>query len=231
MNVTHQSVSKWENGDSTPDIFTLSALAKFYQIKVDEILNGERELVAVTKNNPILPSNPFLIGRLMISILTFLSLFLFYISESGKLGDYLPLDQYDPWGMKDSIITTDIRGFHLIFNTNRISIYSSGAWIIFLALIGLIGILGICFYFIYIKQKDFYFLKTELYNKLKVILTLSLLLGYLLILIGAIFNIMGDIKINIGLILGLILTLVFFVIDFLEKRYVANQAIKEVVKD
>lgn len=42
LNVSHQAVSKWEVGDSMPDIGTLPKLAQLFDVTVDEILKGER---------------------------------------------------------------------------------------------------------------------------------------------------------------------------------------------
>lgn len=41
MNVTYQAVSRWETGDSIPDIQTLSNLADLYKVSIDEILQRE----------------------------------------------------------------------------------------------------------------------------------------------------------------------------------------------
>ena len=41
MNVTPQAVSRWENGNSIPDINTLKQIAELYEISVDEILKAE----------------------------------------------------------------------------------------------------------------------------------------------------------------------------------------------
>lgn len=38
INYTDKSVSKWERGDGTPDIFVLKKLADFYGVKVDDFL-------------------------------------------------------------------------------------------------------------------------------------------------------------------------------------------------
>lgn len=40
LNVSHQAVSKWERGDSLPDIGTFPQIAKFFGVTVDELLNG-----------------------------------------------------------------------------------------------------------------------------------------------------------------------------------------------
>lgn len=38
LGVTYQAVSRWENGDSIPDIETLCMIADLYKVSVDEIL-------------------------------------------------------------------------------------------------------------------------------------------------------------------------------------------------
>lgn len=38
LGVTYQAVSRWENGDSIPDIETLCLIADLYHVSVDEIL-------------------------------------------------------------------------------------------------------------------------------------------------------------------------------------------------
>ena len=39
--VSPQAVSKWESGESIPDIGTLEKLSNFYKVGIDEIINGE----------------------------------------------------------------------------------------------------------------------------------------------------------------------------------------------
>lgn len=40
--ISAKTISKWECGDSLPEIPMLKALAEYYDVTVDEILNGER---------------------------------------------------------------------------------------------------------------------------------------------------------------------------------------------
>lgn len=39
--VSPQAISKWESGESVPDIGTLEKLSEFYKVGIDEIINGE----------------------------------------------------------------------------------------------------------------------------------------------------------------------------------------------
>lgn len=48
--VNSKTISKWENGDSIPDISIISKVAKFYDVTVDEILKGQRNDDYLSKN-------------------------------------------------------------------------------------------------------------------------------------------------------------------------------------
>ena len=41
LNVSSRSVSRWENGNTMPDISLIIELADFYDIDIRELLNGE----------------------------------------------------------------------------------------------------------------------------------------------------------------------------------------------
>lgn len=43
INVSRQSVAKWENGESTPDIDSCVKLAKLYNVKIDDLVNHSKE--------------------------------------------------------------------------------------------------------------------------------------------------------------------------------------------
>lgn len=44
LNISPQAISKWENGDSLPDIDMIERLASFYSISIDELIsNGEND--------------------------------------------------------------------------------------------------------------------------------------------------------------------------------------------
>ncbi|MEG2457695.1 MAG: helix-turn-helix domain-containing protein [Bacilli bacterium] len=43
LNVTRQSVSKWENNDTFPDIDKLSIMCKIFNVKLDDLVNGDLE--------------------------------------------------------------------------------------------------------------------------------------------------------------------------------------------
>lgn len=43
INVSRQSVAKWENGESIPDIDSCIKLAKLYKVKLDDLVNHSEE--------------------------------------------------------------------------------------------------------------------------------------------------------------------------------------------
>ena len=42
IGVTNKTVSRWENGNYLPPVEMLQILSKFYDVSINEILNGER---------------------------------------------------------------------------------------------------------------------------------------------------------------------------------------------
>ena len=42
IGVTNKTVSRWENGNYLPPVEMLQILSKFYNVSINEILNGER---------------------------------------------------------------------------------------------------------------------------------------------------------------------------------------------
>ena len=43
LHVSRQSISKWENNRSNPDLDNMVALAKLYDVSLDELVNGITE--------------------------------------------------------------------------------------------------------------------------------------------------------------------------------------------
>jgi len=84
MGVTFQAVSRWEKGDSIPDLDSLDNLAKFYKVSIDEIL--QRDSIANLEGLPVnfrylitmIVSVAYLIGGVLFAILLGIS----YIDES-----------------------------------------------------------------------------------------------------------------------------------------------------
>ena len=50
FNVSSRSVSRWENGNTMPDISIMIELADFYDIDIRELLSGERKSDKMDEN-------------------------------------------------------------------------------------------------------------------------------------------------------------------------------------
>lgn len=51
LNVTRQTFSKWENGDSTPDMEKLVAISDLFDISLDELVLGKTSEAGETTSN------------------------------------------------------------------------------------------------------------------------------------------------------------------------------------
>lgn len=51
LNVTHQAVSKWENGVAFPDISTLYELSRLFGVSMEQLLTGEYTSPDITQND------------------------------------------------------------------------------------------------------------------------------------------------------------------------------------
>lgn len=119
--VTPQAVSKWEKGESIPDIETLEKIAKFYDLTVEELLEGERKNIEEKKEQenkkvqaPVVISFIYLFCFLICCAFNFIE-----VSISGLSS--LSLSIYD-----------------LLVNINSISLNISSFIIVFCFLGGLI---------------------------------------------------------------------------------------------
>ena len=43
LNVSRQSIAKWESGESTPDIYNCISLAELFNVKLDDLVNHSEE--------------------------------------------------------------------------------------------------------------------------------------------------------------------------------------------
>ncbi len=50
LNVTHQAVSRWETGDSFPDLTLLAHLAQLFDVRVDDLLQGHAPVAPTVTN-------------------------------------------------------------------------------------------------------------------------------------------------------------------------------------
>ena len=98
LGVTYQAVSRWENGDSIPDIETLCMIADLYHVSVDEILQRNRQ--AEEKSEMILLAFMSIVVYI-VAIIVFLVINAIWLSIVGialfiifSLGGLLPANIY-----------------------------------------------------------------------------------------------------------------------------------------
>lgn len=103
LSLSSKTISRWETGMGTPDLFTITEVAKLYEVSVDEILAGEKNdnIEDKEKNKFSLPVNLILFliflilslffglffGRIVaiiVEILGFAGITCFYILSKGK---------------------------------------------------------------------------------------------------------------------------------------------------
>jgi transcriptional regulator with XRE-family HTH domain len=61
--VSPQAISKWESGESVPDIGTLEKLSNFYKVGIDEIINGELKNPNQSVSTVVVAKNPTMEDR------------------------------------------------------------------------------------------------------------------------------------------------------------------------
>lgn len=47
LNVSRQTISKWENDETIPNIYEVSAASKFLNVTIEELLNYEEEIKSI----------------------------------------------------------------------------------------------------------------------------------------------------------------------------------------
>jgi transcriptional regulator with XRE-family HTH domain len=84
FNYTDRAISKWENGDTLPDVEVLYNLCEFYGVTID-YLTHEENAQFKTKGNPLNRSNRIVITALVLSIVWMLATVVFvYCLIRGK---------------------------------------------------------------------------------------------------------------------------------------------------
>ena len=62
INVSRQSVAKWENGESNPDIESCIKLANLYNVKLDDLVNHSEEQTGIG----VPPKGKFFFGSVVV---------------------------------------------------------------------------------------------------------------------------------------------------------------------
>ncbi|HEK8799230.1 TPA: helix-turn-helix domain-containing protein [Clostridioides difficile] len=62
LNVSRQSIAKWESGESIPDIGSCIKLAKLYKVKLDDLVNHSEEKTGII----VPPKGKFFFGAVVV---------------------------------------------------------------------------------------------------------------------------------------------------------------------
>ncbi|HBF9224563.1 TPA: helix-turn-helix transcriptional regulator [Clostridioides difficile] len=62
LNVSRQSIAKWESGESIPDIASCIKLAKLYNVKLDDLVNHSEEKTGII----VPPKGKFFFGAVVV---------------------------------------------------------------------------------------------------------------------------------------------------------------------
>ena len=117
LDVTRQTVSKWELGQTTPEMDKLVEISKLFNVSVDELLNNEE---IVTNVNPIIEDQPIsekkprdkkilvIIVIALIAVIIFIGIKMFSIFWAFRTVDKVP-DQVI--GAQENIVPTESKNF------------------------------------------------------------------------------------------------------------------------
>ncbi|MDF3815532.1 helix-turn-helix transcriptional regulator [Clostridioides difficile] len=62
LNISRQSIAKWESGESIPDIGSCIKLAKLYKVKLDDLVNHSEEKTGII----VPPKGKFFFGAVVV---------------------------------------------------------------------------------------------------------------------------------------------------------------------
>ncbi len=95
LNVSRQSISKWENGNSTPDLDKIVKLAEIFNVSLDELIKNEEKDIPVVntpEQNPDIQTNTRekKIGKGLL-IAGIISIFIFLLLGLGITGFFIAI--------------------------------------------------------------------------------------------------------------------------------------------
>lgn len=88
LNYSDKSVSKWENGDTIPDIEVIKRLADFFNVSVDSLIGNPESLTQKQADTTNLPKNKLIITLLSIICVWIVSTLIFVMLKIFLKTDY-----------------------------------------------------------------------------------------------------------------------------------------------
>ncbi len=117
LNVTHQAVSKWETGESIPDINILMNLAKLFSVSVDELLAGSKSITPDTVITNTTKQNPYHLLKLILACLMLLSFCFNFVKLTTTVNNIIPGWMGD-YTSQNQTVTITLSGFKTLFNSS-----------------------------------------------------------------------------------------------------------------
>ena len=78
LQVSRQTISYWENNKSYPDIVSLITLSELYQIRLDQLLKGDKAMIEhLSKSTNTVASNRRLLTAIILNIIILIAFILF----------------------------------------------------------------------------------------------------------------------------------------------------------
>lgn len=88
LNYSDKSISKWENGDTIPDIEVIKRLADFFNVSVDSLIGSPESLTQKQATTTNLPKNKLIITLLSIICVWIVSTLIFVMLKIFLKTDY-----------------------------------------------------------------------------------------------------------------------------------------------
>lgn len=82
LNYSSKAISKWENGDTLPDVITMNKIAEFFNITIDDLISNKAIKISHKNRNRLLITIVSSLLPFFISAITFLILQLCNINNS-----------------------------------------------------------------------------------------------------------------------------------------------------
>ncbi len=120
LGVTFQAVSKWENGKNLPDMSTLKEISSLFNVRIDEIINGEEKDNCNCGNKCRDKFNYIYIG-LFILLVIIIIFFGFYIYFSDNKDNYKINEVHtnnQDFNISGTVVKTDNRTSLIINNVD-----------------------------------------------------------------------------------------------------------------
>jgi len=94
LNISRQSISKWENGTTLPSFSSVIAISELFDISLDELIKGDTELMEKMEKNSFKESkagvivfSSFFIAAIILGIMKYFSV------SVNSIGDFLAIAQ------------------------------------------------------------------------------------------------------------------------------------------